>query len=112
MRKICFLVVLSVILLMVSPSFAQTPRNGTSSEGKTTYTNIAVRGLNQDGTDGIVDTGIPGYIEMTSTAGNVFYLWVDSDGVLKISSEVAVGFGSSPAIVGWGNASGTKVSAQ
>jgi len=62
---------------MVSPSFAQGPRGGTSSEGKTSFTNIAVTGLNDDGTTGGYDAGIPGYIEMTSTKGDIYYLYID-----------------------------------
>lgn len=113
MRKICFsLVVLSMILLMVSLSFAQGSRGATKSEGKTSFTDIAVVGLARDGTDGLVDTGVPGYIEMTNTAGNVYYFYVGYDGKLRISTEVVVGWLASPAIVGWSDASGTIVGAQ
>lgn len=113
MRKICFtLFVLSVILLMVSHSFAQGPRGATSSEGKTGFTNIAVTGLADDGTDGFVDTGVPGYIEMTSTKGDIFYLFIDYDGVLRLASELAVGYNASPSIVGWTDSSGIVVGLQ
>jgi len=113
MRKICFSVfVLSTILLMVGLSFAQTPRDGTSSEAKTSFTNIAVRGLNQDGTSALNDMGLPGYIEMTSTSGSVFYLYIGTDGVLRIASDTEVGFKASPSIVGWGDGSGVVVGTQ
>ncbi len=105
MRKLGLsLLVVSIILLMVSPSSAQNSRDGTSSEGKTTFTNIGVRGLNKDGTSAIVDPGLPGYIEMTSTAGNVFYLYIDYDGILRIASDAVIGRGASPNIVSWGGA--------
>lgn len=113
MRKICFSVfVLSTILLMVGLSFAQTPRQPTSSEGKSGFTNIAVRGLSKDGTDGTAQAGIPGYIEMTSTKGDVFYLYIGYNGRLRIASELIVGLGASPAIVGWSDASGPVVGEQ
>ncbi len=105
MRKLGLAVsVISIILLMVSPSFAQTPRQPTSSEGKSTFTNIAVVGLNKDGTSAVANPGVPGYIEMTSTAGNVFYIYIDNDGVLRIASDVVIGLGASPNTVSWGGA--------
>ena len=97
---------------MVSFSLAQESRQLTSSEGKTTFTNIAVVGLNKNGTNGTTSQGLPGYIEMTSTSGSVFYLYIGSDGVLRIASEAAVGDLASPATIGWGNASAPKVSRQ
>ena len=111
MRKICA-VTICIVLLMVSFSFAQTPRQPTSSEGKTTFTNIAVVGLNDNGADGLVDTGLPGYIEMTSTKGDVFYLYIGYDGDLRIASEVAVGLSASPSVLGWGDASAPVVGNQ
>ena len=106
MRKLGLAVsVISIILLMVSPSFAQTPRNPLPSEGKSTFTNIAVVGLNKDGTSAVVNPGVPGYIEMTSTAGDVFYIYIDNDGVLRIASDAAVGLGASHNIVSWGGSS-------
>ena len=89
---------------MVGHSFAQTPRDGTSSEGKSTFTNIAVRGLNKDGTSAVINPGVPGYIEMTSTAGSIFYLYIDNDGTLRIASDVAMGLDASPNTVSWGGA--------
>ncbi len=100
------------ILLMVSLSFAQGPRDGTSSEGKTTFTNLAVTGLNKDGTNGTSAPGLPGYLEMTSSAGNVYYLYVDYNGSLKLASAITVGIGASPTIVGWADASGSLVATQ
>ena len=111
MRKFCNIIVVFaiLILLMVSFSFAQASRDGTSSEGKTTFTNIAVVGLEKDGTDGTTTTGDPGYIEMTSSTGTVFYIWIGSDSRLHIASESAVGYLASPATVGWSDASGPIV---
>lgn len=97
---------------MVSQSFAQSSRDGTPSEGKTTFTSIAVRGLNKAGTDGRYTTGLPGYIEMTSTAGNVYYLFVGYDGKLRIASDIAVGYLASPATVGWADGSAPLVQTQ
>lgn len=114
MRKFCFSVLaISMILLMVSFSLAQTPREGTSSEGKTTFTNIAVIGLNKNGTDGATNPGLPGYIEMTNTAGSIYYLFIGYDGKLRIASDRAVGMNASPNIVSWADtASSVVVGAQ
>ena len=112
MRKRLALVSLA-ILLMVSFCFAQEPRQPTSSLGKTTVTNIAVVGINNDGDDATINPGTPGYIEMTSCAGNVYYLYIDYDGLLRIASEEAVGHLASPATVSWGGAtSGVVVGIQ
>lgn len=111
-----YIICLMVIALLMAPlCFAATPRNPTSSEAKTVFTNIAVKGLNVDGVFGGADirtVGTPGYIEMTSTANKVYYLFIDSKGDLRIASEVTVGFQASPAIVGWQDASGTVVGTQ
>ena len=112
MRKFCCLLVIGTILLMVSFSLAQTPREGKSSEGKSTFTNIAVVGLDKNGTDGITNPGLPGYIEMTNTAGKVFYLYIGYDGKLHLASETAVGTNASPSIISWRDASGVVVGAQ
>ena len=113
MRKLSLsLLAISVILLMVSPSIAQTPRQPTSSEGKSGFTNIAVRGLDKDGTSRHTQQGLPGYIEMTSTKGDVFYLYVGFDGKLRLASEVHVGYLASPSVVGWSDASGVIVGNQ
>ena len=94
MKKIGLSVlVVSLILLMAIPLFAQSPRQPTSSEGKTSFTNIAIRGLNV--------SGVPGYIEIADTDGDIYYLWVDTDGNLMIASEIAVGYGASPATTSW-----------
>ena len=101
------------VLLMVSFSFAQTPRQPTSSEAKTTFANIAVTGLDNDGTSTIENPGTPAYIEMTSSKGDVFYLYIDYDGILRIASESQVGYLASPATVSWGAAaSGVVVGEQ
>lgn len=113
MRKLGLsLLVVSIILLMVSPSSAQSPRQPTSSEGKTTFTNIAVTGLDNDGTNGSTQAGTPSYIEMTSSKGDVYYLYIGYDGNLRLASEVAVGWLASPAIVGWSDASAPLVGEQ
>lgn len=113
MRKLCFLfLVSSIILLAIAPLFAQGSRDGTPSEGKTTFTNIAVVGLNNDGTNGSTLTGTPSYIEMINGKGTRYYLFVDSLGALRIGSDTKVGYLASPAMVGWSDASGTVVGAQ
>lgn len=95
MRKFCLsILAVSIILLMVSLSIAQSPRQPTSSEGKTTFTNIAVTGLDA--------TGVPGYIELMSTDGSTrYYLYVNSSAVLMIASEISVGLDASPQTVTW-----------
>ena len=113
MRKFCFWIsIISIILLMVSFSLAQTPREGKSSEGKTTFTNIAVVGLNKDGADASINPGLPGYIEMVSSAGSTYYLWIGYDGSLHIASEVIIGYAASPTTVSWRDGSGPRVGSQ
>lgn len=90
-------------LFMVGFSLAQTPRDNTSSEGKTGFTNIAVTGLNVD--------GVPGYIEMTNSEGRVWYLYVDDTDRLRIASAPQVGSGASPQTTNWNNL-GTVVGTQ
>lgn len=111
-RKMRFFLVLSIFLFTVSFSLAQESRNGTSSEGKSTFTNIAVVGLNKNGGTNPNNQGLPGYIEMTSAAGDIFYLFVGADGKLILASAFAVGYGASPALVGWRDASGKVVGNQ
>ena len=112
MRKIACLLAISA-LLMVSLSFAESPpREGTPSEGKTTFANIAVVGLGLDGLNGTTNTGTPGYIEMINGKGYIYYLFIDSLGVLRVASAPNVGFQASPAIVGWSDASGRVVGSQ
>lgn len=98
-----------ITLLTVGIAFAQTPREGKSSEGKTTFTNMAVVGLDKNGTNGSTNPGLPGYVEMVSTKGDTFYLYIGYDGKLRCASEVAVGFGASPSIVSWRDASAPLV---
>lgn len=116
MRKFCFsIVVASMILLMVSYSFAYSgTRNAISSDGKTAFANISVTGLNKDRDTTLTDDmGLPGYIEFINPDNETYYLWVDRDGLLRISSDVVVGYLASPATVGWkGSASGTVVGRQ
>lgn len=81
MRKVCL--ILCVFLLMIGLVSAQTPRNGTDSEGKSNFSNLAVTGLNA--------TGVPGYIEMTSALGNVMYLYLDNNSILRVASDVQIG---------------------
>jgi len=96
---------MSMVLLMVSFSLvlAQTPRQPTSSEGKTTFTNIAVVGLDV--------SGVPGYIEMVSSAGETYYLYIDDTGNLNVASAQTVGSGASPQTTDWNNY-GTTVGEQ
>jgi hypothetical protein len=95
-------------LLAVPLCFAQN-RAGVepSPEGQTTFGSIEVTGLTQ---------GAPGYIALIGADGSTrYYLWVGHDHALHIASEVAVGYGASPARVAWtsattdGDASGPKV---
>lgn len=81
MRKI---IVLSIVGLCVCPYvFAQQGRNEIRPQpAKTNFSNVGVIGI-----DG---TGVPGYIEMVSPddANNaqVYYLYVDSNGKLRLAS--------------------------
>ena len=100
-----------VLLLMVaSLCYAgETPRESAySSPGKTSFCNLELTGLNNDG-DGGWNPGTPSYIEMANGSGSRFYLWIGTDGLLRIASEVAVGHGASPSSIGWENASGLIV---
>ncbi len=99
---------------MVGHSFAESViRDTVRSVGKTVYTNIAVVGLNKDGTDNLAGQGVPGYIEMTAVDGSVFYLWVDLNGRLNISSQAIVSTaGGTPSETGWSGASGVIVGQQ
>lgn len=107
MRKYCFLIVASIILLMVGLSFAQTPRRNAASddgsnteyrpsEGLTMFTNLGVTGLDVD--------GVPGYIEMISSSGKIFYLYIDDLDILRIASPSQVGLIASPNTTDWNNA--------
>lgn len=94
---------LVLTVLMVGVAYAQTPRENTSSEGKTGFTNIAVTGLNVD--------GVPGYVEMTNSEGRVWYLYIDDTDRLRIASAPQVGSGASPQTTNWNNV-GTLVGTQ
>ena len=93
MKKVLLILVCLSVLLMVSSSFAQSPRAGTSSEGKTSFTNLAATGLDV--------SGVPGYLELTNGDGEVFYIYVDPSGILMIASAVQVGLLSSPQTSTW-----------
>lgn len=112
MRKYIALV-LVLVVLMVSYALAQTPRDNADvrdlgnvypkSEGLTTFTNVAVTGLDA--------TGVPGYIEMISSSGRIFYLYVDDGGWLRIASPALVATSASPNVTDWNNL-GDKVGSQ
>jgi len=99
-RAFYFITALSLTLLMTAPLLAQSPRQPTSSEGKTTFTNIAVVGLEA--------TGVPSYIEMVDSLGDTYYLYV-SQGRLRIASDVAAGSAASPSMTTWSKFSTGKV---
>jgi hypothetical protein len=104
MRKYAFAVVVLSILLMAGISFAQMPRNNTVSvDGKTSFTNVAAVGVEVD--------GVPGYLELTSSAGRVFYLYIDDGDFVKIASAIQVGSGASPQVTDWSN-QGIRVGSQ
>lgn len=102
MRKI-WLVSLS-ILLMVSLVYAA-PRNSIDSEGKSSFTNIAATGLDT--------SGVPSYIEMRDGSGNYFYLWMGTDGKLRLASDASVGRATaSPATTSWSDWWGLVIGTQ
>jgi hypothetical protein len=81
------------------------------SAAKSVLGNLQLTGINQQ--------GIPGYLEFNDNTGGAtadpasFYLWVGSDGKLRISSGVAVGTGASPSTISpWKLTSGTVVGLQ
>ena len=89
MRKIGCLVLIA-ILLMVGVSFADlNPREGTSTvDGKSSFTNLAVTGINEP--------IVPGYVEFVcsdSISGTFrFYLYVDlASGDLYLASAPQLG---------------------
>ena len=104
-----------LLLMVISLCYAgETPREPTyTSAGKTTFTNIEVVGLNNDaGTNPLLNGGTPGYVQMTNPSGARFFLWVGHDGRLRIASEIAVGWGASPSVVEWRDASGEVIGSQ
>ena len=114
MKKYLALLIVFSMMLMVSLSFvlAQTPRDEddtalgerlTPGEGKTSFTNLSVRGLNVD--------GVPGYIEMVSSAGRIYYLYFADDGTLKQASPSQVATTASPNVTDWNNA-GVRIGGQ
>lgn len=112
MRKAYVLFFVGVFLLMVSLSFAQTPRDNADSrddlavipsEGLTMFTNLGVTGVDID--------GVPGYIQMISSRGQIFYLYIDDTNALRIASGATVGTAASPNTTDWNNA-GEKVGLQ
>jgi len=102
-RHSIFFVVLITLLMVVPLCYAGT-RNSISSEGKTTFTNIAATGLDV--------SGVPAYIELQDGSGNYFYLWIGTDGDLRIASDVAVGTGASPATSSWSDSWGVIIGNQ
>ena len=81
---------------MISLASAQVPRNSVSSEGKSSYGNIAVTGLNA--------TGLPGYIEMRDSSDETWYLYLDDNHILKVVSAVNIGSSlTSPRTTDWTN---------
>jgi len=114
MRRLCIVAVLvSSMLLMAGFVLAgEEARNPASpSAAKSVFGNLQVVGINQ--------TSIPGYVEFNDNTGSAtgdpasFYLWVGSDGKLRVSSGVAVGTGASPSTISpWKLTSGTIVGNQ
>ena len=110
-----WLLVLTAILLVAVISYAQSPRQPTTAEGKTTYTNLAVTGLDV--------TGVPSYIEFQATDSlgtmSKWYLYVNGmNGNLMIASSVTVGTTTAegaPKVTTWFNGAviiGTVVGGQ
>jgi len=77
----------SILLLVTTLCYAQIARfPASTAEIKTTTTNLSVTGLDV--------AGNPGFIELVGandgTTPIVYYLWVDTDGDLRIASRVAI----------------------
>ncbi len=104
MRKYAFVIAVISIALITGISFAQTPRNATpQSDGCTDFTNIGAVGNDI--------TGVPGYLKLVSGTGRTWYIYVDTMGMLRIASDVAVGGTASPIITSWGTI-GARVGGQ
>lgn len=106
MRKFKSFILVVTLLFMAGIVYAQQPRSGGQhgeSEGKTSVTAIAVTGLDI--------SGVPGYVEFINGAGNVYYLYVDLTGDLKLASAAQVMTGASPQTTDWTN-QGTVVGSQ
>ena len=116
---------LLIVLLMVCASCFAAPRDHDwVSEGESDFTNLGVSG-NSD--------GAPGYVKLTDYAGAEFYLWIGTDGKLRIASPLAVSYtnwgvgpvtyegtlyptsdflGATPAKIKWEDASGIIIGTQ
>ena len=59
------------------------------------------------------NSGTPAYIELVSadSSQTKFYLWIGTDGKLRIASEQALGGDASPPTVAWDDGSGPLVGA-
>lgn len=113
MKKI--LVVISMVLLMTAPLFAQTPNEATRAEGKSSFTHIAVVGMARDDHTSSFVSGIPGYIEMMDDNGSRFYIFVDNNGYLRIASATEVSTtdaAGAPTLTGDWRSAGDKVGSQ
>ena len=108
-----YLAVLAISFMVVGVAFAQTPReygdkddgsmSPSPSEGLSVFTNLAATGVNVE--------GVPGYIALTGSNGDLWYLYVDDQGLLRIASPAVVATSASPNVVDWSNL-GTRVGAQ
>jgi len=92
----------SILLLVTTLCYAQGARNPAYNyEGKTNFVNASVQGLDT--------TGNPGYIGLVSTNGDEYYLWVDTDGDLRIASNPTMEAYASFPTGSWDNRDGMDV---
>lgn len=117
MKKASLLLIV-ISLLMVSVLCFAAPREADwVSEGESNFTNLGVSGTDS----------APGYIKLTDGDAAEFYLWIGTDGKMRMASPLAVSYtlwgvvingelpaflGATPALVKWEDASGVVIGAQ
>jgi len=123
MKKASLLLLIISLLMVYASCFAEPRAHDWVSEGESDFTNLGVSG---------VSDGAPGYVKLTGRAGEELYLWVGTDGVLRMASPLALSYstwgqiindsgittvatyflGATPALVNWEDASGVVVGTQ
>jgi hypothetical protein len=107
----CLALLISSFAVAASTDKGSVPREPTVQfDGETNFTNIAVTGKNVD--------GVPGYIKFYSLASNnttvvPWYVWVDSTGDLRITSNATmITYTSFPDVAAWSTSMGSVVGSQ
>ena len=114
MAKRAIILMVAFLLLATPLCFAQIPRAGQSPTptGQTTFGSIELTGLDDSSQEGET-VGAPGYICLMGADGSTrYYIWVGTDGDIRIASGQAVGLSASPTMTTWRDASGPLVGLQ